>query len=68
MLHVKRESALEEIVRSLFEGNSFKGVKPALVSLLQLLREGLISIVGSGSHIQKNSSGRCDDSSSKDGC
>ena len=52
VLHVEWKSALEEIVRSLFEGNSFKGVKPALVSLLQFLREGLISIVSSSSHIQ----------------
>lgn len=67
MLHVEWESALEEIVRSFFEGNSFKGVKPALVSLLQFLREGLISIISSGSHIQQNSSRRCDNSCSKDG-
>lgn len=67
VLHVEWESALEEIVRSLFEGDSFKGVKPALVSLLQFLREGLISIVSSASHIQQNSSRRCDDSCSEDG-
>lgn len=52
VLHIEWECPLEEIVRSLFEGNSFKGVKPALVSLLQFLREGLISIVSSSSHIQ----------------
>ena len=58
MLHVEWEGALEEIVGSLFEGNSLKGVKPALVSLLQLLREGLVSVVSPGGHIQKNSSRR----------
>lgn len=56
MLHVERESALEEIVRSFFEGDSFKGVKPTLVSFLQFLRESFVGLVSSGSHVQQNSS------------
>ena len=55
MLDEVGECVLEEIVRSLFEGNSSEAVEETLVSLLQLLREGLIGVVGPGGHVHEDS-------------
>lgn len=52
------ESVFEKIIRSLLKRNSFEGIPEALVSLLELFRESLVSIVGSRSHIDSNTK-RC---------
>lgn len=57
MLDEEWEGSLEEIIRSLLERNTLESIKPALVPLLKLLGEGLISVVGSACHIKKNSGG-----------
>jgi hypothetical protein len=58
VLDVQWERVLEEIVRALFEGDALECVQPILVSLLQLLREGLVRVVGARCHVHKHSRGR----------
>jgi hypothetical protein len=50
----KRECIFEKVIRTLLKWNSFEGIPEALVSFLELFREGLVRIVCSRRHINDN--------------
>ena len=67
MLYVVRESSFEEIVGSLFKGDSLEGVEETLIALLQFFREGFVCEIGPLHHFDHDSQRRGSHASGKDG-